>query len=67
MKLAQIKVEIDQKLDLDLTEWAKSEGRSKRRHASVLQERLIRLRLRGSDALGRMPAAELLRELDLVR
>ena len=37
-------VEVDQKTNLDLKEWSKREGRSKRQHAAILLRKLIEIR-----------------------
>ena len=67
-QMATIRTEIDPKIDLDLKDWAKKqEGRSKRRHASILLERATRLWKQGPIVLGQMDRDSLLRELDLIR
>jgi hypothetical protein len=67
-KVASIRAEVDPKIYLDLKEWAKKqEGRSTRRHGSILIEQATKLWRQGPDALMKMGSVEILRALDLVR
>jgi len=67
-KLSQIRAEVDPKLYLDLREWAKKqEGRSTRRHGSIVLEQATRLWRQGPEALMKMESEQILRALDLVR
>jgi hypothetical protein len=65
--LATVRPELEPEADLELHKWAKSEGRSKRRHCAILLQRLAQLRQRGPGALTQMDSGAILRELDLLR
>lgn len=62
----KIGVEVDRETDATLRPWSKEEGRSKCRHAAVLLKNAARLRKLAPDELLRMPAADVLRRLELV-
>lgn len=46
-----IRVKADPETNVELEKWAKDEDRSKRRHASVLLRKLVKIRREKPDAL----------------
>lgn len=63
--VAQIRVEIDPAIDVELRRWSQIEGRGKRRQASVLLQKVVRLRQKGRDGLAKLGPDSILRELEL--
>ena len=53
-KQGTIKAEVDREVELDFSDWAKREGRSKQRHASILLQKLTSLRKSCPDELIRV-------------
>ena len=53
-KMINIRVQVDRETDLELEEWSEREGRSKRRHLSILARRLAGLRKTNPDDLRRL-------------
>lgn len=62
----KIGVELDRETDTTLRPWAKSEGRSKRRHLGIVARNIAQLKRMSPDELMRMPVVDVLRKLDLV-
>lgn len=57
-KGVNLRIEVDRQTDLEFSQWADSEGRSKRRHLAILARKLTALRKSDPDGLVRLGLLE---------
>ena len=57
-KWINIRVQVDAETDLQFADWSENEGRSKRRHVSILLRKLARLRKSRPQELERLGLIE---------
>ena len=57
-RIVPVTVELETDVDHDVSDWAQTEGRSKRRHLSILARKLASLRKTNPDDLQRLGLME---------